>query len=51
VEDEPDNRVLECALASHVDAIVTGDQALLELREFQGVRIISLHEYLEADEA
>lgn len=51
VKDEPDNRVLECALAGHVDAIVTGDQALLELREFHGVRIISLREYLEADEA
>jgi putative PIN family toxin of toxin-antitoxin system len=51
VKDEPDNRVLECALAGHVDAIVTGDQALLELREFRGVRIISLREYLEADEA
>jgi len=51
VKDEPDNRVLECALAGHVDAIVTGDQALLELREFHGVRIISLREYLDADQA
>ena len=51
VKDEPDNRVLECALAGHVDAIVTGDQHLLDLREFRGVRIISLREYLEADEA
>jgi putative PIN family toxin of toxin-antitoxin system len=51
VKDEPDNRVLECALAGHVDAIVTGDHALLELREFHGVRIISLREYLKADEA
>jgi len=51
VKDEPDNRVLECALAGHVDAIVTGDQALLKLREFHGVRIVSLREYLEADQA
>jgi len=51
VKDEPDNRVLECALAGHVDAIVTGDQGLLELREFHDVRIISLREYLEADQA
>ena len=50
VKDEPDNRVLECALAGHVDAIVTGDQALLELRAFHGVRIISLRDYLERDE-
>lgn len=46
VKDEPDNRVLECAVAGHAEAIVTGDQALLELREFRGVRIISLREYL-----
>lgn len=46
VKDDPDNRVLECALAGRADAIVTGDSALLELREFRGVRVISLREYL-----
>lgn len=33
VKDEPDNRILECALAGHADAIVTGERALLALRE------------------
>jgi len=47
VKDEPDNRILECAIAGKADAIVTGDQALLALREFRGVRVISLREYLE----
>ena len=28
------------------DAIVTGDRVLLALREYRGVRIISLREYL-----
>ena len=46
VKDDPDNRVLECALTGRADAIVTGDSALLELREFRGVRIMSLREYL-----
>jgi putative PIN family toxin of toxin-antitoxin system len=46
VKDDPDNRVLECALAGRADAIVTGDGALLELGEFRGVRVISLREYL-----
>ena len=46
VKDEPDNRVLECALAGRADAIVTGDSGLLELGEFRGVRVISLREYL-----
>jgi len=46
VKDEPDNRVLECAVAGRADLIVTGDSALLELREYRGVRIISLRNYL-----
>ncbi len=46
VKDDPDNRVLECALAGRADAIVTGDSVLLELGEFRGVRVISLREYL-----
>jgi predicted nucleic acid-binding protein len=32
-KDEPDNRVLECAMAGHADAIVTGDRALLALHD------------------
>jgi len=46
VKDDPDNRILECALAGHAEAIVTGDRALLALQEYGGVRIISLHHYL-----
>ena len=51
VKDDSDNRVLECALAGHADAIVTGDRALLELGEFRGVRVISLREYLGIEES
>jgi len=46
VKDEPDNRILECALAGRAEAIVTGDRALLALREYDRVRIISLRDYL-----
>ena len=46
VKDEPDNRILECAVAGH--ASVTGDRALLALREYRGVRIISLRDYLDS---
>jgi putative PIN family toxin of toxin-antitoxin system len=48
VKDEPDNRILECALTGRADAIVTGDQALLDVRLYRGVRIIALREYLAA---
>lgn len=48
VADEPDNRILECAVAGRADAIVTGDKALLALREFRGIPLITLRSYLEA---
>lgn len=47
VKDEPDNRILECALAGHARAIVTGDRALLALRDFRDVRLLSLRDYLD----
>ena len=46
VKDDPDNRILECAIAGHAEAIVTGDRALLTLGEYRGVRIITLRDYL-----
>ncbi len=48
-KDEPDNRVLECALEGKADAIITGDKAMLKLKEFEGIKIISLKEYLEVE--
>ena len=39
--DEPYNRVLEAALAGQAEVIVTGDAALLELREFEGIAILN----------
>jgi putative PIN family toxin of toxin-antitoxin system len=47
VKDEPDNRILECAIAGHAHVIVTGDRALLALGEYRGVRVVSLRDYLE----
>ena len=44
--DEPDNRILECALAADAQIIVTGDRAMLAQGEFQSIRIVSLAEYL-----
>lgn len=49
VRDDPDNRILECALAGRVDAIVTGDRALLALGTWRGIRIISLRDYLDLE--
>ena len=41
VKDDPDNRILECAVAGDADIIVTGDRALLALREYKGVRVVA----------
>jgi len=47
-KDEPDNRILECAITGSADVLVTGDKEMLRIRERQGIRIISLKEYLES---
>lgn len=47
-EDEPDNRVLECAVAAEAAMIVSGDSDLRRLEEFRGIRIVTPREFLEA---
>ncbi len=46
LKDVTDNKILECALAGNAHVIVTGDKEMLKLREFEGIRIISLRKYL-----
>jgi len=47
LRDEPDNRILECAVAGRADLIVTGDRELLDLKQFDGIRIVPLRSYLD----
>lgn len=47
VVDEPDNRILECAVAGDVDMIVTGDRHLLDLKRYEGIEIVTLAVFLE----
>lgn len=46
-DDDPDNRILECAIDAHADIIVTGDRHLLLLGTYKGVRLIRLADFLE----
>jgi putative PIN family toxin of toxin-antitoxin system len=46
LEDDPDNRILECAVASRAAAIVTGDRHLLSLREHEGTVVLRLADFL-----
>ena len=48
--DDSDNRILECAEEGDADYIVTGDKAMLNLKQHRGVRSILLREYLSGKE-
>jgi len=45
LRDEPDNRILECAVCADADIIVTGDKEMLKLREHGKIGMMSLKEY------
>lgn len=47
LRDEPDNRILECALTAHAKLIVTGDRAMLNLGEYKSIRIVTLRDFLD----
>jgi uncharacterized protein len=46
VDDEADNRILECALDTRADLVVTGDRHLLKLRRFESIPIVRLADFL-----
>lgn len=46
LQDETDNRILECAKASNANLIVTGDHHLLSLKEFDGIGITRIGGFL-----
>jgi len=46
-EDEPDNRILECAVEGKCDYIISGDEHhILPLREYKGIKILRAAEFL-----
>ena len=45
---DDDNRILECALEGKVNYIISGDKRhILPLREFEGIKIVSVNEFLK----
>ncbi len=46
LKDEPDNRILECALAAQAEWIVSGDRQLLMLKKHGHITIVSLSDFL-----
>ncbi len=50
LDDEADNRILECAISGKADAIVTGDKAMLMLKKYRNIKIITLSEFLRGSD-
>ena len=50
VKDDPnDNKILECAIASKSEYILTYDNHLLRLKEFRGIKILKPEEIIYDD--
>ena len=47
LKDDPDNRILECAKEAKAELVVTGDRHLLQLKEFDAIKIVTIREFLD----
>lgn len=47
LDDPDDDHVLACALAAQANLIVSGDHHLLDLKTYQGIRIVTASEALQ----
>jgi len=47
IKNEPDDdKFIECAVALKADAVITGDRALLAVKEYAGIRILTPQQFL-----
>jgi len=44
--DKTDNKYLECGITADVDYIISGDIHLLELKEYENIKIVTAKDYL-----
>jgi len=47
MEDPSDDKYLSCAIDAKVDFIISGDIHLLNLGEYEGIRIVTPAQFLE----
>jgi len=45
--DKADNKYLECGITADVDYIISGDIDLLELKEYENIKIVTAKNYLD----
>jgi predicted nucleic acid-binding protein len=48
VNDEPDNRILECAVEAKAHFLVSGDSHLKALKQFRDILILSPRAFLDS---
>lgn len=46
-QDSEDNKILECAIESQADFVISGDDHLLSLGEFEEIKILRASEFLK----
>jgi putative PIN family toxin of toxin-antitoxin system len=46
--DEPDNRILECAIKANADFIITGNKRHFPFEEFKGSKIVTPREFINS---
>lgn len=46
-EDEDDNKIIECAVAADVDAIISGDKHLLNIKKYKNIPILKPADFLK----
>jgi putative PIN family toxin of toxin-antitoxin system len=44
--DKTDNKYIECGITADVDYIISGDIHLLELKEYENIKIVTAKDYL-----
>lgn len=45
-KDPSDNKIIECALEAKASFVISGDEHLLEIKEYKGIKIITPREFL-----
>ncbi len=45
--DKDDNKFINCAIDGNCNFIVSGDKDLLEIKEYGGIRIVTVKEFLK----
>ena len=44
--DPDDNKFIECAVTLKADCIISGDKALIEIKDYMGIKIVTPKEFL-----